>query len=719
MPDCITNNLIVNVEGKGSVSPPSGDYCNDITVILTPTPANGYFFKEWGYTGTDILENADLLSVSMSIDREITAIFEQVPGYELSDYLLFYCPSKTNKTNTIDFEYTNSADNSNRFHFRAIFYTNATKTNTLYTSFSSSDNKRWYYNDNNYKQIPTNGVQINANSTMSITYEPEILPQELMEIQKGEVINVNNDEEFSLICGNSYYVDIESYNTDSGSLVFVKSISMIVDCEDVDAFYRSYDNDKNNWICSSNGNSDLKISGSIDQSLFPSIASNNFGIFQTVWQSRRNNFNVIYGAQWDSENDLLYSSGQGIYDKRFLKEGYNPIVLKDLANNFYISSNDRDVIHYNSYRLPVEDAERPVEITDQTFEKLCYPGQTNFLTSTIEDIKIRVYEEDTDDSIVINKDKVIPVVNKQSIRFDIDGINGLYAVRIRDSNDSQWSDWINIDVILPLIEGEDVILDAYKIGDSRIIVPWNLDRINGIRRVCFQLLTLYGISPSICIDVFMNMDIIEYIFEFYKDSDFNESVPIYNGFQLLSQIRDEDGNIIGNNEDGTTTIYFKVIFSEDVLVVKNNISYYGNDQYSDGDFIFNVVQQGINDIWGEILEKIDNKTFKGEFKIYENDGVFNKDGKSFIQLILPDSIETALCISDNSDPYNLMVNSTDANRFKDLEPEDAFKQQKKSQILKVSDINSFKQYYDKDDTNFRFGNPIIFRNDKQKEIDGN
>ena len=716
MVDCVTSILVVNIEGKGSVSLPSGDYCNDLTLSLIPSPANGYFFKEWKYTGTGISEDVDILSVPMSVNREVTAIFEQIPGHELFDYSLFYCPSEINKTNTIDFEYINSAGSSNRFHFRAIFYTNATKTNTLYTAFSLSDNKRWYYNDNNYKQIPTNGVQINVNSIMNITYEPEILSQELMETQKEEVINVTNNEEFSLICGNSYYVDIESYNTDSGSLTFVKSISMIVDCEDVDAFYRSYDSDKNNWICSSNGNSDLKISGSMDQSLFPVIASNNFGIFQTVWQSRRNNDSIIYGAQWDSENDLLYSSGQGMYDKRFLREGYNPIVLKDLANNFYISSNTKDVIYYNSYKLPVEDKGKPFETTDQTFEKLCYPGQTNFLTSTIEDIKIRVYEEDTDDSIVINKDKVVPVVNKQAIRFDIDGINGLYAVRIRDSNDSQWSDWINVDVILPLTEGEDVALDAYKIGDYRVIVPWNLDRINGIRRVCFQLLTLYGISPSICIDVFMNMDIVEYIFEFYKDFDFNEPVPIYNGFQLLSQIRDEDGNIIGNDLDGITTIYFKVIFSEDFLTTKNNINYYGNNQYFDGDFNFNVVQQGINDIWGNILERIDNKTFKGEFKIYKHDGVFNKDGKSFIQLIFSDSIGTSFCISDSSDPYNLMVNATDANRFKDLEPEDAFKQQKKDQILKALDINSFKQYYDKDDINFRFGNPIVFRNDKQREI---
>ncbi len=719
MPDCITNTLIINIQGKGSISPPAGDYCNDTIIVLTPAPANGYFFKEWKYTGTGISEGADLLSVPMSINREITAIFEQIPGYGLSDYLLFYCPSETNKTNTIDFDYTNLVGvvgNPNRFHFRATFYTNVTKTNILYTIFSLSDNKRWFYNDGSYKQIPTEGVQINVNTSMTITYEPEILSQELMESQKVETINETHDEEFSLICGNSYYVDIERYSIDNESLDFIKSISMITDCEDVDAFYRSYDNDKNNWICSSNGNSDLKVSGSISQSLFPDIASNNFGIFQIVWQSRRSN--VIYGSQWDSENDLLYSSGQGMYDNRFLKDGYNLMILKDLANNFYISANTRDSIYYNSYRLLVEDIEKPIETTDQTFEKLCYPGQTNFLTSIIEDIKIRVYEEDTDDSVIVNKDKIIPVINKQSIRFDIDGVNGLYAVRIRDSNDSQWSDWINIDVVLPLEEGEDAILDAYKIGDSRIIVPWNLDRINGVRRICFQLLTLYGISPSICIDVFMNMDIIEHIFEFYKDSIFTEFVPIYNGFQLLSQVRDEDGNIIGNNEDGTTTIYFKVIFSENILTTKNNINYYGNNQYSEGDFTFNVVQQGINDIWGEILERIDNKIFKGEFKIYENDGVFDKDGKSFIQLIFSDSIEVSNSISDISDPYNLMVNDTDANRFKDLETEEAFKQHKKSQILKTLDINSFKQYYDQDDINFRFGNPIIFRNDKQGEIDG-
>jgi len=711
-----TNTLIIEIEGKGTVSLPSGDYDSSSTVILIPSPSNGYFFKEWDYAGTGIIENIDSLSVSMSMNQIVKAIFEAYPSYSLSDYSLFYCPSETNKINTIDFEYTNLTGGEGNFHFRATFYTNIKKTQVLYTAFSLSDNKRWYYNDGSYKQVSDNGVQIGINETINIIYDPEILPQELIEIQKKEIIDETNNTEFSLVCGNKYYVDIDRYSVNDESIDFVKSISMIVDCNDVDAFYRSYNNDKKNWICSSNGNSDLKVSGSMDQSLFPDMASNNFGIFQIVWQSRRNGSSIIYGAQWDSENDLLYSAGQGIYDKKFLEEGYNPIVLGDLSNNFYISANNRDTIFYSANKIATQDLGAPSETTEQTFGKLCYPGQVNFLTSTIEDIKIRVYEEDTDDSIVINKDKVVPVVNKRDIRFDIDGINGLYAVRLRDSNDHQWSDWINVDVDLPLTEGEDEILSAYKIGDSRIIVPWNLDRINGIRRVCFQLLTLYGISPSICVDVFMNMDIIEYVFEFYKDSNFTEPVPVYNGFQLLSQIRDEDGEIIGNNEDGTTTIYFKVVFNEDILVIKNNIIYYGNNQYSEGDFTFNVIQQGIDDIWGNILERIDNKTFKGEFKIYKDDGVFNKDGKSFIQIIFPDSIGSSMCISDISDPYNLMVNTNDLYRFKDLKPEEAFKQYKKSQILKVSDINSFKQYYDNDDANFRFGNPRIFRNDNQEEI---
>lgn len=711
--DCDTNTLTVSIEGRGGVSMPSGEYCDTLTLTLNPSPSNGYFFKRWEYSDENLTESGTSLIVPMTADRNVISIFEIIPGYELKAYSLFYCPSETNRTNTIDFDYKNTSEDVsafNQFHFRATFYTNSEKTRTLYSAFSLADNKRWYYDDNAFRQIPSDGVIIDSGSTMSITYVPEVLPSDLIDTQKEERINDAYDTEFSLLCGSRYYVDIEVYSVDNEDMTFIESISLIVDCSDTEAFYRSYNNDANKWICSAQGNSDLKVSGSMGQSLFPYVSGNDVGLFQIAWQSRRDEVSYIYGSQWDSRSDLLYSAGQGLYDKKLLDNGFNPFILTDQINNFYVTAYTNDSIYNYTCPLPVVDELQPFETTTSVFEKMCYPGQSNLLTSAIDDIKIRVYDEDIVDSIVINKDNVIPVVDKQQIRLDIDGINSLYAVRLRDSNDSIWSDWINIDTILYETEGVDITVDAYKIDNNRVVVPWRIDRINGIRRICCQLLTLYGVTPTTCIDIFINMDNIEHTVEFYTDSDLSLPVTVYNGYPILSQVRDENGAVVGNNDDGTTTIYVKVIFSEDILTVRGGVYYYGADEYRDGeDITFNMVQQGVEDIWGLILKRIDNKTFKGEFNIYKHDGVYNKDGRAFIQVLLPDSIGGNLCFSDSTDPYNFMVNSADSGRYTNLIPQEVYKQYKMSKIPKLLDVNSFKQYYNIDDNDFKFGNPDLFR----------
>ena len=50
-----------------------------------------------------------------------------------------------------------------------------------------------------------------------------------------------------------------------------------------------------------------------------------------------------------------------------ISQGYNSIVLGDLANNFYISANNRDAIFYNADKIVSQDSEDPVETTEQTF----------------------------------------------------------------------------------------------------------------------------------------------------------------------------------------------------------------------------------------------------------------------------------------------------------------------------------------------------------------
>ena len=728
--DCDTNILNVTIEGSGSVSPPSGSYCEDSTLYLRPIPSTGYEFKEWTYDDqSGIVEDGILLLVPMDIARSVTATFQSIVGANTTDLIstLFYCPSETYKASIIEFDFVNnlsSPSNYDDFHFRVNFYSDASKTKLIHSAFSLSDNKRWFYNYTSFNQIPESGVIVLSGETVTISYDPEILPHELTENQKPHLIN-NGTYETPLVCGVKYYVDIESYSLSNNSIDFLETVSIILDCNDVDSFKWGHNKDINTWLCSGQGGTDLMVTNGNNQSIFSMVSSNLFDIFHIVWQERRSGSNAIYGAVWESDKDILHSSGQGFYDKEVLRttgETNIPIFLidtiTDQANNFYITGQTKDKIWYMADPFPVgvdiSSDESDGGIT--LFEKFCYPGVGSYLDSSYNSIKVRVYNEDISDSLVINKNKVVPVVIKQKIRFDIDGVQGAYAVRIRNSESIMWGDWINIDSNLyyggadpfsieddELITSTDSSYDSYRIDNSRFIVPWSIDKINGLRRVCIQVLTLYGITNTYCVEMFVNFDSVENIYKFYYiDSDLGRTeFPKYKGQYVLSLKEDSQGGLISEVE-------FDVLFSEDIY--KDNIN---KIPYDDGDIKFNIVQQGINDIWGLSLSRgNDNKTFNGSFNIFEHDGVFNKDGKGFIELVFPDSIQSSLysCNSDNSDLYNLMISDREISENKDLVPESVFEKNKKNKISKALDINSFKQYYNQDDINFKFGNPGIFKN---------
>ena len=142
---CPTNDLHIFIIGSGTVSPPSGEYCEDDILSLRPIPSYGYFFSRWEYSDNGITENGILLNVLMSSDRSVTAIFEPLPDFEMPDSHLFYCPSTTNKNNVLSFDFTNDSGNPSaydKFHFRANFYSDITRLKLLYSAYSLSDNKR-------------------------------------------------------------------------------------------------------------------------------------------------------------------------------------------------------------------------------------------------------------------------------------------------------------------------------------------------------------------------------------------------------------------------------------------------------------------------------------------------------------------------------------------------------------------------------------------------
>lgn len=685
---CDTYSLTVNVEGRGSVYPSSGDYCQDSTQILTPRPAGSYRFKGWEYNTNDsaIVPSGITLRVTMNGAKTVKAIFESVgivTGTTPISPNVFYCPSEDYRSHVVAFDYTNdnNPSYSATFHFRVNFYSDASKTNLVYTAFSLVDSKRWYYDDGAIRQFPSTGVSLSEGQIVRVIYDPEILPISLLESQAEESIHGANlaATEIPLACGAQYFVDIQALAagvaevTGDDVLEFVSSLSMTVDCDDVGSFHWDRDIDTNNWLCSGQGKVDLKVSDSSDQSVYSDVGANVFGLFRVAWQGKRGSTNSIYGATWDSENDILFGSGQGLFDKRYLAQGFRPSVLTDQANNFYLAAHHKTDVGYYACPEEIFIESTTTETEDSSFAEVCYPGASSYLGTSFTDMKVRLSEVDQEGSLTISKDKAIPVVTKQNIHLDISGINGAYAIRLRNAEDADWGAWMVVD---------DSSKGIVKVDNSRFIVPWQLDRINGVRRVCCRVLALYGISRTFCTEIFFNKPIVEYVFRFYADSqrESTSQVSSYNGMPVLAE----------------GTCYFSVIFSEEV-------------SYSS--LTFNVIQQGINEVYGLTLTRVDGTRFDGEFEVHKHDGVFNQDGKAFIQVVFPDQVSTSSCGSDTNDIYNLATNNVDAERYQNLGPEEVYHEVITSKINKAANLQPFKQYYDTDDNNFKFGSPDYFRND--------
>jgi len=707
---CPEKHLEITIVGNGSVNPGTGDYCEDDILNLNPVPQSGWRFSHWEHNYS-LTQSGITLIVPMVMDREITAVFVEDPigtptapagttGYVAGDANVFYCPSKTRRSNVISFTFENTIDVSagTRFHFSATFYSDATKETIVYSVFSLADQRRWYYDDGSFHDMPARGLEVDYGDQITVVFDPEIAPAS--SYQSREHFDDTQVADTPLLCGMDYYVDVRVYDTtgDTGSNNYLlQTISLHLACDDVDGYYWDVDREKRKWICSGQGGTDLKVSDSSEQSLFPRVSSSMFEHFTIVWQAKRDTNNLIYGANWNSQEDRLSSSGQGYYDTLFLSRGFKPLILTDHAGNFYVAAQEKTKIVYYACPMLVAATDDDGDDPGGTIARYCYPGQTTFLDTSYGDIKVRVYEPDQHSSLVVNENNVVPIVTKQNIRLDIAGLQGAYAVRVRDSESLEWTDWLSIDKELHDEQSDNI--NAYKISNDRFIVPWLLPRVNGLRRICCQILTLYGISRTFCLDVFLNQDIVEYVFEFYTQSDFTGPVPTHNGYQLLT-----------GTEEGST-IYFKVIFSEDILSGTAGNYTYNGESVTDDSFRFNMIQQGIDDSWDQPLKITDAKTLWGEIKIYKHDGIFNKDGQGFIQVIFPDDIASSACRSDRTDAYNLLISNVDAEKYQDSKPEDVFQEEKTDKAGKLLNPETFKQYYKQDDENFRFGNPRYFRND--------
>ncbi len=583
-------------------------------------------------------------------------------------------------SSVIKFTQTNAdpSTGDEHLHFRVTFYSDEAKERVVYSSFSLVDDKRWYISGSTYEAMDSSGATI-SDESVDIIYVPDIYPQQLFSQQRLIPLNGGNSES-NLLSGVKYYVTIESYNIDDTSLSIVSDIEFTFTASNVETNFWRENLDKNNWISSANGQSDLLVSNSGEQSTFPSVASNMFGLFYIANQSLVGGHSNAKRSFWNTSLDVIIGSGQGFWETDGPFDGQRPKVITDQGQNFYVGSNDDSSIYSSKCALPVIwQVDDPSIISiEEGPEVLCVPGTS----TSAGGFYMRVSQEDTTGSFVINKDDVVSVVEKTDINIDISGIYGAHAVRFRNQNGA-WSDWINID-------------NHLFIEDNRFVAPWEIPRANGLRHLCCQVLTVYGVSPVQCIDIFVNMVTVDYFVDYYSDDALAEEVPSRQGFSLLATKGDIDKEI-----------FVRVTFSEPQTYTS---------------LTFDVIHQGVSNVFDRTLlpegyvsppVSVTSSFYTGSFLIRKEDGIYDIDGTGFLKVKFPG--EDAIidnCVSDRRDLYNQMLIQSELDFLDttELTPEESFRENATRIVSKVLDINDFKQYYDNDDPNLLFGNMGFYRN---------
>lgn len=469
----------------------------------------------------------------------------------------------------VQINYTKGLDpyfETSNAHFRITFYSDENRESVVFSAFSLLDMKRWFVgkHETSSSIMTIDGVEVEINEEVSVFYSPEILPIEKIENQ--EIYEISTDvTEKSLICGIKYYVDVDIYYLSTGMFETIQQFEYRAPCNITkDAQWRE-NLDASNWISSAQGRQDFLISQSSNNAIYPQVSANASGQFVIAWQDHRSSdpsWGVlsykpqIYYGIYDKIDDQFWSGGQGYIDKMMIDVGFKPQVLSDNIDNFHVLGHlDTSV---RNYKCPVEigveqDLTCPCLLTDSDFFGL---DQTN--RDAKEYLIARVYEEDAYGSFVISSENIISIVKDCLVRIDVQGITGAYAIRMRNETDSNWSKWTNIDSEFGLVNRSDDISppSAFRIDNERFIVPWVLSPGSGLKNVCIQVLTFFGISPTFCVDIMANYEDVGYEVELYYDEGFTERVPTHEGLPVVGN-PPIDGEISAERD-----VYVKVIVKD-------------------------------------------------------------------------------------------------------------------------------------------------------------
>ncbi len=389
----------------------------------------------------------------------------------------------------------------------------------------------------------------------------------------------------------------------------------------------------NVWKSSAYGYSDTRVSDTTGDSMRPDISVKSDGTAIVTFEDRSQSKPSIRAASFNSGTEEVFGSGtKSWYDFNPGIQGAN--VSSDIDINDSVSSSfERDVgatkpqselpshaVIISNYSYSVND-DRGANIgglSGKVSDDLCDVSQfENNIISGDDFISGQIVRQ-----IVVSSDDVVyfshfndiatPVVEKCDITIKILGTPGVVAFRLRNENESEFSDWC------PWMP---------EVGNYITEVSHKLSLESGVKEVCVQAMTRTGITSEFCVPVIADYKKIIFEMSMYFDGDstWENELSKHEGYYVAA-LTDSSGST-GTDGEEYKTIYIRIFPSERIDETSVN---------------YDVLQQGVRDSLG--MEAIENEVdgrqvFEGSFRVYKEDNVVNRDGIARVRVKLPGTCE--------------------------------------------------------------------------------
>ena len=673
--------------------------------------------------------------------RALRIIVKESKSIIASTRSVFLCNKKDNSICDVELPFINKTNDSSLFKVRVDVYSDDEYTNYI-GAFDSVNNSNCFSDGiMGYYQCP-------SRSSLYIHFTPPVM------------------EYLSLA---SFDMSSNKILSQDGSYVISENMQRKYLQPEVIYYFKSYavsDNGNNSFIIKSSFKCDMKEKADANYSNAKLLLSNKNHINNNLeicslskgesiisWTDTRlkveRSINQSFGAESfktvfataDINDKFVNSSSNGGIDRmfKFISSGVDsgveisPIyqfnIVSDDIGNFTAISKSNNSIFSSHLSLATKRVPKLFEVDTQITSNNQFIDQTSRFENAQnyeEFRRIRVVKDFVDYFSTINQDVAYPVVSDCFIQLDIIGVPGTQAVRIKNENDPDFSPWLHIQAVDSVYlnsrdEGTKNFIkefSPYFVERERFIVPWVLSSSNGIKKVCVQVLTAFGVTNTFCIDIIVNYRKIDYTVDFYyiiesqsESSEDPEDPDIinassYKNYPLLNNktIFDsetstymKEGDLRSLNIDSTSPVSkIKAIVKfndvnrveriQDLLKFPFFASRSGNSVIG-----AKLYQQGI-EIVDVPLTKTADGVYEGDFVVNQSDGIAYRDGLGAFVVNVPGE-----CLIPNIFDLFSEFRQSLSTRLN-------------TQVNIVNYANYILDFYNKDDLKNSFGSPSYYSN---------